>query len=101
MAWHPGDRKQCLVLIQDKVNSADFPSACEKLQLAADLLSATYEISRVLLIVNVIGAGKRATAQCKLKWPHILVREAEVSCFYSVNFADIVLFARRRHLASV
>lgn len=101
VALHPGDNEECLVVIQDKVISSDFSSACEKLQSAANLLSAAHGIGHVLLIVNVIGATGGTTAQGKLTWPHVLVRgEAEVRRYYSVNFADIVLYARRRHLLS-
>jgi len=101
VAVHPTNDQACLVIIQDKVNGTDFPEACRMLQKAADLLSEAHDIQRVLLIVNVIGATEATTAQDKLKWPHILVRgEAEVQYYYSVNFADIVLYARRRHLLS-
>ena len=80
------------MLAQDKVNSPQFPEACRKLQLVADVLSAAHNISRVLLIVNVIGATEATRAQNHLTWPYILVRgESEVRRYYSVNFADIVL----------
>ena len=101
MAWNPDHSEECLVIIQDKVNSSDFASACEKLQQAADVLTAAHNIANVLLIVNVIGASESTRAQYQLSWPHILVREDEVPVYYTVNFADIVLYARKRHQLSV
>lgn len=101
MAWNPDHSEECLVIIQDKVNSSDFASACEKLQQAADVLTAAHNIANVLLIVNVIGASESTRAQYQLTWPHILVREDEVPVYYTVNFADIVLYARKRHQLSV
>ena len=101
VALHPVDKEKCLVIIQDKVNASDFPSACAKLQMAADLLSEAHSFKQVLLIANVIGASEGTSAQSKFTWPYILVRgDEEVRKYYSVNFADIVLYARRRHLLS-
>ena len=90
----------CLVLVQDKVNDSDFPEACDKLNKAADeLTNLSTELKHALLIVNVIGAGTNTRAQKRLTWPYILIRgQEEVRQFYSANFADMVWFARERHL---
>lgn len=101
VAWNPDHSEECLVIILDKVSSPDFASACEKLQQAADVLTAAHNIANVLLIVNVIGERESTRAQCQLTWPHILVGEDEVPVYYTVNFADIALYARKRHQVSV
>ena len=88
----------CLVIYQDKVNAADFPDACKKLNKAANVLSGPHQ---VLLVVNVIGATTNTTAQASLERPYILIREGdEVSSFYSRNFAEMVRYSRERHLLS-
>lgn len=90
------------MLIQDKVNSADYSKACEKLELAANALAEAHGFDHVLLIVNVIGASDQTIAQKKLTWPHILVRGKDgVKNYYSESFADIVYYARRRHQLSL
>ena len=102
VAKHPeGDL--CLVLAQDKVNASDFSDACVKLNKAAKILTATSkQLDKALLIVNVIGASEGTRAQSNLDWPYILIRgEKEVTRYYTVNFADMVWFARTRHLASL
>jgi len=101
VATHP-DGQFCLVLSQDTVNAADFASACEKLNMAATMLTKSSTLKKVLLIVHVIGAGELTRAQEKLNWPFILIRcRKEVSMFYSVNFGDMVWFSRERHLLSL
>jgi hypothetical protein len=89
------DDTLCLVLVQDKVNAVDFSDTCDKLDKAADCLTTFPNLKHALLIVNVIGASELTCAQSKLRWPHILIRgKNEVCAFYSVNFADMVWFAR-------
>ena len=99
VAIHP-TKTLCLVLVQDKVNASDFANACDKLNKAADSLTElSKDLTRALLIVNVIGASEGTHAQSSLNWPHILIRgQEEVRQFYSVNFADMVWFARERHV---
>ena len=88
----------CLVIYQDKVNAADFPDACKKLNKAANVLSGPHQ---VLLVVSVIRATTNTTAQASLERPYILIREGdEVSSFYSRNFAEMVRYSRERHLLS-
>lgn len=98
---HKDDGLQCMVIYQDKVNQNDFASACKNLDKAADLLSSAFGLDEALLVVNVIGASDLTRAQASLKWPCILVREMEISDFYSCNFASMVQFARKRHLLSL
>jgi hypothetical protein len=102
VAKHP-DGAFCLVLVQDKVNATEFPEACDKLNKAADMFIADQSnLQDILLIVNVIGATEGTRTQSKLKWPYILIRgEDEVRKLYSANFADMVWFARKRHLLSL
>lgn len=97
---HKDDGSKCMIIYQDKVNK-DFKSACDDLEKAADLLSSATGLNDVLLVVNVIGATELTRAQANLKWPYILVREAEISHFYSCNFASMVVFARKRHLLAL
>ena len=97
---HSDDGSKCMIIYQDKVNQNDFASACKNLDKAADLLSSATKLNDVLLVVNVIGASELTRAQASLKWPYILVREIEISHFYSCNFASMVGFARKRHLLS-
>lgn len=101
VAKHP-DETLCLVLVQDKVNAVNFLEACDKLNKAADCLTTFPNLKHALLIVNVIGASEQTRAQSTLRWPHILIRgKNEVRAFYSVNFADMVWFARERHRLSL
>ena len=102
VAQHPRESKCCLVLAQDKVNASDFPDACRKLNKAADeLMKVSQDFESALLVVNVIGAGEDTRSQSELKWPHILIRDRrEVELFYTKHFADMVWFARHRHLLS-
>ena len=97
------DRELCLVLAQDKVNASDFPDACRKLNEAARLLTTnSATLNHVLLILNVIGASEGTRAQSKLEWPFVLIRgQQEVRNFYTTHFADMVWFARQRHLLSL
>ena len=104
VAWNRDDKKKvCLVLAQDKVNASDFPDACRKLNKAARLLTTnSATLNHVLLIVNVIGASKLTRAQSELDWPFVLIRgQEEVEKFYTPHFADMVWFARERHLLSL
>lgn len=100
VAVHDVSQTKCLVIVQDKVNDSDFSSACDKLNKAAGVLTnLSSDLKHALLIVNVIGAGQSTRAQANLKWPYILIRgKEEVHAFYSANFADMVWFARERHL---
>lgn len=100
---NPNDKELCLVLAQDKVNSSDFAKACNHLNSAASLLTAkSKELKQVLLIVNVIGATDQTRAQSILEWPYVLIRgQNEVRSFYTAHFADMVWFARERHLLSL
>ena len=88
---------------QDKVNASDFPDACRKLNKAADeLMQVSQDFGSALLVVNVIGACEDTRSQSELKWPHILIRgRREVELFYTKHFADMVWFARQRHLLSL
>jgi hypothetical protein len=87
----------CLVLAQDKVIAAGFIQAVkEDLNEAADLLTAKSGIEDVLLIVNVIGASDLPRSQSSLRFPQILVCNAEVDDFYSVNFSPMIHFPRLR-----
>lgn len=101
VAVHPSGEK-CLVLAQDKVNN-DFGAACKGLNQAAGLLSEKWEFTKILLVVNVIGTNSQQTrAQRNLEWPYIMIRsEEEVIDFYSVNFADLVMFARDEHILKI
>jgi len=103
VAQHPRDSRCCLVLSQDKVNASNFPGACRKLNIAADeLMQVSQDFESALLVVNVIGAGEDTRSQSELKWPHILIRgRREVESFYTEHFADMVWFARQRHLLSL
>mmetsp|Transcript_7043 Transcript_7043/g.17346 ORF Transcript_7043/g.17346 Transcript_7043/m.17346 type:complete len:543 (-) Transcript_7043:28-1656(-) len=104
VAWNRDDKKQvCLVLAQDKVNASDFPDACRKLNKAALLLTTNSDtLKDVLLIVNVIGATDTTRTQSELEWPFVLIRgQEEVKKFYTPHFADMVWFARERHLLSL
>lgn len=104
VAQNRHDKKQlCLVLAQDKVNKSDFPDACRKLNRAAQVLTANSDaLKDVLLIVNVIGASEGTHAQSQLEWPFVLIRgEQEVRKFYTPHFADMVWFARQRHILSL
>ena len=98
---HEDGESKCMVIYQDKVNRTDFASACENLSKAADLLSAATGIGDVLLVVNIVGATKETGKQESLKWPHILVRDSEITNFYSCNVASMVEFARKRHELSL
>ena len=91
-----------MVLVQDKVNAKGFSDACDRLEKAANCLTPIDGYpKKALLIVNVIDAGERTRAQSSLTWPSILISgPTEVRQFYSVNFADMVWFARERHLLS-
>jgi mRNA-degrading endonuclease HigB of HigAB toxin-antitoxin module len=95
VAVHPNG-ENCLVLAQDKVNRTTFTKAITDLNEAATLLSANTGIHDVLVVVTVIGASDRTKSQIRLKFPHILVRSIEVDDFYSVNFAPLVRYARKR-----
>lgn len=108
VAIHPSKRQQCLVLVQDKVNKTDYGTACMKLNAAANMLVEHYKdanagIDQCLLIVHDIGASTSTYAhKTHLEWPYLLVREKEeVTKFYSVNFVEIVWYARERHLLSI
>ena len=101
VAQHKDSGEKCMIIYQDKVNQNDFAPACKNLANAARLLSSTTELKEVLLVVNVIGASNLTYAQAALKWPYILVRESEISQFYSRNFASMVLLARKRHFLSL
>jgi len=96
----------CLVLAQDKINASDFSDACRKLNKAARLLTTnSATLNHVLLIVNVIGASEGTLTQrtrSELEWPFVLIRgQEEVKKFYTQHFADMVWFARERHLLSL
>lgn len=101
VAVHPSGER-CLVLSQDKVNK-DFSTACKALNKAARLLSQKWNFTKILLVVNVIGTNSDGThAKKKLEWPYIMIRsKEEVIDFYSVNFADLVMFAYDEHLLKV
>ena len=90
---------QCLVLYQDKVNSASFSEAVKKLMKAVDLLKPFLEEMkmRVLCIANVIGAGETG-AQSNFTVPYVLVRDTgkEIEAFYSVHFAPAIRHMRRK-----
>lgn len=103
VARNRNDKQLCLVLAQDKVNASDFADACDKLNKAASLLTGnSQKLKHVLLIVNVIGASDNTRAQSRLEWPHVLIRgRQEVKKFYTAHFADMVWFARERHLLSL
>ena len=94
--------ERCLVLSQDKVNK-DFSTACKALNKAARLLKQKWNFTNILLVVNVIGTNSNGThAQKQLEWPYIMIRsKEEVIDFYSVNFADLVMFAYDEHLLKV
>lgn len=93
VASYDGDK--AVVLIQDKL-SKDVPKAVRDLNTAANLILAQNSEMEVLCVVNVIGAGQATTAQDSLEHPYILVREAELDKFYSVNFSCVARFARQR-----
>lgn len=94
---HHENGEKCFVLIQDKLNK-DVPKAVKDLNLAAGLIKGKHaEKFQILCIVNVIGATSNSTSQSKLQYPYVTVRESEVDAFYSVNFAPVARFARRRH----
>jgi len=104
VAWNRDDKKEvCLVLAQDKINASEFSDACCKLNKAARLLTTnSATLKHVLLIVNVIGASEGTRAQSELEWPFVLIRgQEEVKKFYTQHFADMVWFARERHLLSL
>ena len=103
VAQHPRESSLCLVLAQDKVNASDFPGACRKLNKAADeLMQVSKDFESALLVINVIGADEDTRSQSELNWPHILIRgRREVEKFYTAHFADLVWFARQRHLLSL
>jgi hypothetical protein len=96
VAVHKDDAtKECLVLVQDKINARGFPKAVKDLNLAAAILKTA---SRpVLCIANVVGAGPLTTSQGGFEHPYVLVRDSEVDSFYSVNFAPAIRFLRSRH----
>lgn len=96
IARHISSGDKCFVLILDRLNK-DIPKAVKDLNSAASLIKAKHPSIEVLCIVNVIDATSRSTAQTSLDYPHVLVREDEVDAFYSVNFAQVARFARRRH----
>lgn len=97
VAVHPTTGDYCLVLTQE-VND-DFGAACKALNMAASMLSQKWGFNKILLVVNVIGTNENTWAQHSLEWPHILVRnKKEVEAFYSVNFADLIWYARVSNL---
>jgi hypothetical protein len=99
IAVHKDDTtKECLVLVQDKINAEGFPKAVKDLNAAANLLK-TFD-RPVLCIANVIGAGNLTKSQAIFKHPYVLVRDIEVDSFYSVNFAPAIRFLRSRHVDS-
>ena len=103
VAQHPRESKCCLVLAQDNVYASDFPSACRKRNKAAEeLMQLSQDLESALLVVNVIGAGEDTRLQSELKWPRILIRgRRDVESFHTKHFADMVWFARQRHLLSI
>ena len=81
-----------------KVNS-DFGTACKGLNTAASILSRKWKFTKILLVVNVFGANQNTRAQRTLEWPYILIRDKdEAKAYYSVNFADLIWYARDSHL---
>eukprot|EP00978_Attheya_sp_CCMP212_P041336 scaffold235684_cov50-Attheya_sp.AAC.2 len=100
IAVHKDDMtKECLVLVQDKINAEGFPKAVKDLNTAAKLLKT---IDRpVLCIANVIGAGHLSKSQANFEHPYVLVRDSEVDSFYSVNFAPAIRFLRSVWLFSL
>jgi hypothetical protein len=99
IAVHKDDTtKECLVLVQDKINAEGLPKAVKDFNTAAKLLK-TFD-RPVLCIANVIGAGNLTKSQAIFKHPYVLVRDIEVDSFYSVNFAPAIRFLRSRHVDS-
>ena len=77
----------------------DFGAACIALNKAASMFSEKWKFTKILLVVNVIGANQSTRAQRTLEWPYILIRDKdEAKAYYSVNFADLIWYARDSHL---
>ena len=93
---HRTNNTLCLVLYQDKINADGMAAAVKGLNAAADELKDGMKIP-VLCVAQVIGASVSTTAQNKFKHPYILIRDDEVSQFYTPTFAAAIRFVRQRH----
>ena len=86
----------CLVLYQDKINSAGFSDSVKHLNFATTLLKEKLQLP-ILCIANVIGASDKAKKQEDFEHPYILVRDNQLHQFYTPNFAPAMRFLRTRY----
>jgi hypothetical protein len=97
LAYNKDDATQtCLVLYQDKINAAGFAKAVSSLNAAADLASARLKVP-VLCVAHVIGASSETSKEDDFRHPYVLVRDHEVTTYYSPTFAPAVVYVRQRH----
>ena len=96
LAVQPRGNRRCLVLYQDKINANGMLAAVKGLNAAATALHEEMKIP-VLCVAQVIGAPLHTTSQNDFKHPYILIRDDEVSQFYTPTFAAALRFVRRRH----
>ena len=94
LAVHRVDNTLCLVLYQDKINANGMSAAMKGLNEAASVLHDEMKIP-VLCVAQVIGASLHTTSQNDFEHPYILIRDDEVSQFYTPTFAPALRFVRQ------
>ena len=96
LAVHRTNKTRCLVLYRDNISADGMPAAVEGLNAAACALQKEMNIP-VLCVAQLIGASLPTRSPAKFKHPYILIRDDEVSRFYTPTFAPALRFVRQRH----
>ncbi|CAJ1370356.1 unnamed protein product [Effrenium voratum] len=94
IAYHLETNTQCLVIYQDKLNQ-NLPKAVRSLNEAAD--SFCNHIQVILCVAIAAQATDATNCQSKFRYPYLLVREGDISNFFSPTFAAAITFIQDRH----